>query len=65
MLEILTGGIKSRREELFIDKICPAAAEEKDVLVIVPDQFSFEYDKMLYEKLGAQQIGRASCRERV
>lgn len=58
MLEILTGGIKSRREELFIDKICSAAAEEKDVLVIVPDQFSFEYDKMLYERLGAQLFNK-------
>ena len=54
MVEILTGGIKSRREKMFIDMICSAAAAQKKVLVVVPDQFSFEYDKMLYNRLGAQ-----------
>ena len=57
MVEIITGGIRSSREQLFIDRIC-AAAENEDVLVIVPDQFSFEYDKMLYERLGAKLFNK-------
>ena len=54
MLEILTGGAKSSREKLFVDRICSAAENGKNVLVIVPDQFSFEYDKMLYNRTGAR-----------
>lgn len=54
MLEIITGGVRSSREKTFIDRICEAAAAGEQVLVIVPDQFSFEYDKKLYENLGAR-----------
>ena len=54
MTEIITGGICSSRESIFINRICEAAAAGEKVLVIVPDQFSFEYDKTLYEALGAK-----------
>ena len=54
MLEILTGGVKSSREEIFIGRIVKAAESGRKVLVIVPDQFSFEYDKLLYTRLGAR-----------
>ena len=54
MTEIITGGVRSSRESLFIQRICEAASSGEKVLVIVPDQFSFEYDKTLYEALGAR-----------
>ena len=54
MTEIITGGVCSDRESLFIKRICDAALAGERVLVIVPDQFSFEYDKTLYEALGAR-----------
>lgn len=58
MLDIITGGVRSSREKMFIDRICDAASAGERVLVIVPDQFSFEYDKMLYEALGVQLFNR-------
>lgn len=58
MLEIITGGVRSSRENMFIDRICAAASAGERVLVIVPDQFSFEYDKRLYESLGAKLFNR-------
>ena len=54
MTEIITGGVRSSRESLFIERICAAASAGEKVLVIVPDQFSFEYDKTLNEALGAR-----------
>ncbi|MBQ8967640.1 PD-(D/E)XK nuclease family protein [Ruminococcus sp.] len=56
MVEIITGGERSSREKLFIDRICAAASSGGRVLVIVPDQYSFEYDKTLYEHLGAKRF---------
>ena len=54
MVSIVSGGVNSNREEIFIEMIKKSALNGEDVLVIVPDQFSFEYDKMLYNALGAK-----------
>ena len=56
MVELITGGARSSREDIFIERICAAANKGERVLVIVPDQFSFEYDKRLYEAMGAQSF---------
>ena len=58
MLELITGGVRSSREKFFTDRICTAASSGEDVLVIVPDQFSFEYDKKLYNALGARLFNK-------
>lgn len=52
MLKIITGPARSDREELMKDYIRQAAFMGEKVLVIVPDQFSFEFDKSLYKCLG-------------
>lgn len=54
MVNIITGGSDSVREDLFTDKIKEAAQQGRDVLVIVPDQFSFDYEKKLYDSMGAK-----------
>lgn len=56
MVELITGGARSNRENVFIDRICAAAQKNERILVIVPDQFSFEYDKRLYEAMGPQRF---------
>lgn len=54
LLKIISGAALSDREEIFVGDIKNAAQNGENILVIVPDQFSFEYDKMLYEHMGAQ-----------
>lgn len=56
MVELITGGVHSSREDVFVERICAAAQLNERILVIVPDQFSFEYDKKLYEAMGAQRF---------
>ena len=58
MLNLITGGNHTNRERTFIDMIKASADAGKDVLVIIPDQFSFEYDKKLYNALGAKQFNK-------
>lgn len=53
MPEIITGRAHSGREEMLLEKI-RFAAESGGVIVIIPDQFSFETDKQLYDCLGAR-----------
>ena len=60
MLTVVTGGAMSRKDEIIREKIKSAAAFGKKVFVFVPDQFSFEYDKMLYNFFGAKLFNRIS-----
>lgn len=60
MVTIITGGENSGREKMFSDRIRSAAENGGDVLVIVPDQFSFEYEKKLYGIMGAQLFNKIS-----
>ena len=53
MVTVISGGSHSGRDKVFIDKIKSAVKNGEQVMVIIPDQFSFEYDKKLYEHLGA------------
>ena len=48
MVTVISGGSHSGRDEVFIDKIKSAVKNGEQVMVIIPDQFSFEYDKKLY-----------------
>ena len=54
MLRIITGGLRTGKFEVLLDNIKKAVSEKKPVYVIIPDQFSFEYDKKLYKALGAK-----------
>ena len=58
MLKLVSGGTHSEREELFINLIKQASDADMDILVIIPDQFSFEYDKKLYYALGAKAFNK-------
>lgn len=58
MLRLITGGTHSGREKMFLNEIKKASEEDADILVIIPDQFSFEYDKKLYSLLGAKAFNK-------
>lgn len=58
MLRFITGAVHSSRDLRFCEEIKSACQEGRNVLVIVPDQFSFEYDKKLYELMGAAMFNK-------
>ena len=58
MLKIITGGMGSSKTNLMTDDIKKAVCANENVIVIVPDQYSFEYDKQLYNELGAKDFNR-------
>ena len=58
MIRFINGGVTSNRRELFVESIENSVKCSRNVVVIIPDQFSFEYDKMLYNRLGAVKFNR-------
>ena len=54
MLNIIKGAFNSERDKAFCDAVRRAQEEHGNVLVIMPDQYSFECDKKLYSALGAK-----------
>ena len=58
MLRLITGRNHTERESVFIASIKEQAEMGSDILVIIPDQFSFEYDKKLYEAMGAKLFNK-------
>lgn len=58
MLTVVTGGAMSHKDEFIREKIKKAVFEGKQAYVFVPDQFSFEYDKMLYDIFGAKLFNK-------
>ncbi|MCL2053543.1 MAG: PD-(D/E)XK nuclease family protein [Oscillospiraceae bacterium] len=55
MLNIITGGAGTGKSSLLMERI-DKRAFENGAIVIIPDQFSFEYDRMLYKRLGAERF---------
>ena len=60
MLNIISGGAGTGKTFEMMNRIEAAVKNNKDVLVIIPDQFSFEFDKDLYERLGAVLFNRVN-----
>ena len=60
LLTIITGGAMSNKDAILRDGILRAKENGSRVLVVVPDQFSFEYDKMLYNLFGAKLFNSIS-----
>ena len=58
MLKIITGGMGSGKTDIMTAEIKKAVLSGENVIVIVPDQYSFEYDKHLYNELGAKDFNR-------
>ena len=48
MLNLILGGSGTGKSRRLIDETAFQVKKGKQVFVIVPEQFSFEYDKKLY-----------------
>ncbi|MBQ7047305.1 MAG: PD-(D/E)XK nuclease family protein [Oscillospiraceae bacterium] len=58
MLKFILGGAGCGKSTLLTERINEIADGDKKVIVIVPEQFSFDSDKKLYEKLGCMRFNR-------
>ncbi len=58
MLNIIVGGAGCGKTYEMMSRIEAAVKADKDVLVIIPDQFSFEFDRALYERIGMTFFNR-------
>ena len=58
MLDLLCADACSDKTAAMAQKIKDSLSKGRNCLVIVPDQFSFEYDKMLYKHLGAKDFNK-------
>ncbi|MBR4554782.1 MAG: PD-(D/E)XK nuclease family protein [Ruminococcus sp.] len=61
MLRIIEGAFNSSRDRAFCDAVAEAEKLGREVLVIMPDQYSFECDRKLYKALGAAAFNRISA----
>ncbi|MCD7804733.1 MAG: exodeoxyribonuclease V subunit gamma [Oscillospiraceae bacterium] len=62
MLRIVTGGYPDEKMVMYAKEIRTLLQDGKDVLCVIPDQFSFEFDKMLYNELGAKDFNRVEVK---
>lgn len=53
MLHIIAGGAGTGKSTLLMQKIRQLLPQEPDCIILVPEQFSYEFDKKLYHFLGA------------
>lgn len=60
MLRMILGGAGTGKSYCLMDRIKTAVSKEKKITVIVPDQFSFEFDRKLYSYLGIQQFNNVT-----
>ena len=60
MLNLILGGAGSGKSYEMTNRIEAAVKSGKDVLVIIPDQFSAEFDRSLYERLGMVLFNRVN-----
>lgn len=58
MLDIIYGGAGTGKSYEMMTRIKRAAAEGKKVYAIVPDQFNFEYNRLLYNFMGMEDFNR-------
>ena len=58
MVRFINGGVNSDREKQMLDLICDSVSNGRRTVVIIPDQYSFEYDKKLYNRLGAVKFNK-------
>lgn len=58
MLTLILGGAGCGKSYEMMNRVETAVKDGKNVLVIIPDQFSFEFDRTLYERLGAELFNR-------
>lgn len=58
MLRFITGGAGYGKSTFLINEISKLAENDKKVIFIVPEQFSFESDKKIYKELGAERFNK-------
>ncbi|MGN0620824.1 MAG: PD-(D/E)XK nuclease family protein [Porcipelethomonas sp.] len=58
MVNFILGGAGCGKSQLLSKKISESAESDKKIIVIVPEQFSFDSDKKLYKILGAEKFNR-------
>ena len=58
MLNIIAGGAGYGKTYEMMSRIEEAVKNGKNVLVIIPEQFSFEFDRALYERIGMKLFNR-------
>ncbi|MBR4097384.1 MAG: PD-(D/E)XK nuclease family protein [Oscillospiraceae bacterium] len=58
MLNIIAGGAGCGKTYEMMRRIEEAVKAGKNVLVIIPEQFSFEFDRALYERIGMSLFNR-------
>ena len=58
MIKFILGGAGCGKSTALIRKIQRKVQEEEEILTLVPEQFSYEFDKKLYHILGAKQFNR-------
>lgn len=62
MLRIVFGGSPDEKLNMYSREISEHVSGGRQVLCIVPDQFSFEFDKILYSALGARSFNMVSVK---
>lgn len=62
MLNFILGAVATGKTSIISDKIRQSVLNGEDVLVIVPEQFTFEYEHMLYSRLGAFDYNKISVK---
>ncbi len=58
MLQFILGSKECGKTTDIAEKISSLIADDKEILVIVPEQFTFEYERTLYLKLGAGDFNK-------
>lgn len=58
MLELICGGAGSGKSYEIMKRISTAVDNGKKVYAIVPDQFNFEYNRLLYNFMGIEKFNR-------
>lgn len=60
MLQIIAGRSGSGKSEMLYNKICSDVNNQKDVILIVPEQSSFQNEKRILELLGAKKSSKVN-----
>ena len=58
MLNLITGAAGTGKSFEMMARIDKAVCENKKVFIIVPDQFNFEYNRLLYNTIGMEKFNR-------
>ncbi len=61
MLKLILGGAGTGKSSMLINETDKLSMNDKKIIIIVPEQFSFEYEKKLYNSIGAEKFNRILC----